>query len=121
MSHAVDADNGRLLVALNPRITEAVLGRRSYARIDMAEVRALRTDPARLMHQRLCGWIDPGKYGRVAIDTLCGYVWPNEGSAEAVKKRRQTARKALLELKLVGWALEEYNRGVWKIGRPTFP
>lgn len=51
----------------------------------MAEVRVLQTDPARLMHQRLCGWIDPGKSGRVELDTLCGYVWPDEANAEAMK------------------------------------
>jgi hypothetical protein len=26
----------------------------------------------------LCGWIDSGKAGRVELDTLCGYVWPDE-------------------------------------------
>jgi len=72
LSFAFDESDGRLFVALNPRIAEAVLGRRSYARIELAEVRKLVTDPARLMHQRLCGWIDPGKSGLVALDTLCG-------------------------------------------------
>ncbi|EHD3444945.1 replication protein C, partial [Escherichia coli O152] len=104
--------------ALNPRIAEAILGHRPYARIDMAEVRVLQTDPARLMHQRLCGWIDPGKSGRVELDTLCGYVWPDEANAEAMKKRRQTARKALAELAAVGWVVNEYAKGKWEIKRP---
>ena len=73
----------------------------------MAEVRALQTDPARLIHQRLCGWIDPGKAGRAELDTLCGYVWPDEANAEAMKKRRQKARKALAELAAVGWKVSE--------------
>jgi hypothetical protein len=91
----------------------------------MAEVRALQTDPARLIHQRLCGWIDPGKAGRAELDTLCGYVWPDEANAEAMKKRRQKARKALAELDAVGWKVNEYAEGKWEIGRPrpvaTFP
>lgn len=118
MSHAFDETDGRLWVALNPRIAEAILGHRPYARIDMAEVRVLQTDPARLMHQRLCGWIDPGTSGRVELDTLCGYVWPDEANAEAMKKRRQTARKALAELAAVGWVVNEYAKGKWEIKRP---
>lgn len=118
MSHAFDEADGRLWVALNPRIAETILGRRPYARIDMAEVRALQTDPARLMHQRLCGWIDPEKSGRVELDTLCGYVWPDQANAEAMKKRRQTARKALAELTTLGWTVSEYTKGKWEIKRP---
>ena len=60
---AFDDEDGRLFVALNPRIAEAILEERSHARIDMNEVRALISDPSRLIHQRLCGWIDPGKFG----------------------------------------------------------
>lgn len=120
MSHAFDEADGRLWVALNPRVAEAILGRRPFARIDMAEVRALQTDPARLIHQRLCGWIDPGKAGRVELDTLCGYIWLDEvTNVNAIKKRRQTARKALAELAAVGWNLDEYAKGKWEIKRPA--
>jgi hypothetical protein len=118
MSFAFDDADGRLFVALNPRIAEAILGRRPHARIEMAEVRKLETDPARLMHQRLCGWIDPGKSGKAEIDTLCGYVWPDVANDEAMKKRRQTARKALSELVAIGWAVSEYTKGKFEIGRP---
>ncbi|WP_343245238.1 replication protein C, IncQ-type, partial [Xanthomonas perforans] len=43
MSHDFDEEDGRLFVALNPQITEAILGRRPHTRIDMAEVRSLQT------------------------------------------------------------------------------
>lgn len=119
MSHAFDEADGRLWVALNPRIAEAILGRRPYARIDMAEVRALQTDPARLMHQRLCGWIDPGKSGRVELDTLCGYVWPGQATnPNTLKTRRQAARRALPELAALGWTVSEYAKNKFEIGRP---
>lgn len=123
MSHAFDEEDGRLWVALNPRVAEAILGKRSYTRIEMSEVRALKSDPARLIHQRLCGWIDPGRAGRVETDTLCGYVWPEEASREATKKRRQTVRRAVLgELgKLPGWVVTEYARDKWEIRRPSVP
>lgn len=113
-----DEKNGKLFVALNPLITRAVMGGQ-HIRIDMAEVRSMHTDPARLLHQRLSGWIDAGKSGRVALDTLCGYVWPEEvTNVNAIKKRRQTARKALGELAAAGWKLCEYSKGKWEIGRP---
>lgn len=119
LSYAFDSDDGRLLVALNPRVTEAVLGERSFTHIPMAEVRAIKSDPARLIHQRLCGWIDPGKTGKVEIDTLCGYVWPDEATPEAMKKRRQAVRKAVTELTGLGWFIEEYAQSKFNIGRPT--
>ena len=72
--YASDEKEGKLFVALNPRLAEAVIGDRPHSRLCMTEIRGLKTDPAWLMHQRLCGWIDPGKSGKVEIDTLCGYV-----------------------------------------------
>ena len=82
-------------------------------------VRALRTDAARLIHQRLCAWIDPGKSGRADIDTLCGYVWPDAAvNANTVKTRRQTVRRALAELDALGWRVESYTKDKWEISRP---
>ncbi|MBJ3357802.1 replication protein C, partial [Salmonella enterica subsp. enterica serovar Derby] len=72
--YASDEAGGRLYVALNPLIAQAVMGGGQHVRISMDEVRALDSEAARLLHQRLCGWIDPGKTGKAAIDTLCGYV-----------------------------------------------
>ena len=116
--YASDEQDGKLYVALNPLIAHAVMGGGQHVCINMDEVRALQTDPARLMHQRLCGWIDPGKSGRVELDTLCSYVWPDEANPEAMKKRRQIARKALAELAAIDWRLDEYAKGKWEIGRP---
>ena len=119
--YASDEQEGKLFVALNPRLAEAVMGERPHSRINMAEVRALQTDPARLMHQRLCGWIDLGKSGRVELDTLCGYVWPTEINDNAMKRRRGIARKALAELAAIGWTVSEYAKGKWEISRPKAP
>ena len=117
--YASDEVECKIFVALNPRLAEAVMGERPHARIDMNEVRALRTDPARLIHQRLCGWIDPSKSGRVEIDTICSYVWPDlVSNPNTVKTRRQVARKALGELVGLGWTVHEYAPGKWEITRP---
>jgi hypothetical protein len=119
MSYAFDESDGRLFAALNPRIADAVLGRRPHTFIDMSEVRKLETDPARLIHQRLCGWIDPGKLGRAELDTICGYVWPNPSTnGSTIRTRQRVTRQALAELSKLGWKLEEYAKGKWSVCRP---
>lgn len=117
MSHAFDESDGRLFVALNPRITEAVLGQRKFAMINISEVRKIKSDPARLIHQRLSGWIDPGKKAKIEIDTLCGYVWPDQATENTFKKRKATVRKALSEINDTGWKITEYSRGKFEIHR----
>lgn len=118
-AYASDEGSGDLYVALNPRLAGAIFGDRQHIRIDLAEVRALGTDPARLIHQRLCGWIDAGKSGKVSIETLAEYVWPVSTEVESTqKKRRATTRKALAELSAIGWTVDEYARGKMQISRP---
>ncbi len=120
MSYAVNEADGKLWVALNPRIAGAILGRRPYTHIVMAEVRSLQTDPARLMHQRLCGWINPGNSGCILLDSLCRYIWHDEATnPNTVKTRHRVARKALLELVAVGWTVTEYAKDKWTIKRPA--
>ena len=109
---------GHLHVALNPRITEAVMPRGRHARIDMHEVRGLSTDPARLLHQRLCGWIDPGGRRAVILDTLCKYIWPESTKSSTLRQRRMRVRAALEEFKIVGWRVKEYEPSKFLVIRP---
>jgi len=119
LSYAADMEDGRIMVALNSRITEAVLGNRSHVYIPMHEVRAIKSDPTRLIHQRLCAWINPGKAGKAEIDTLCGYVWTDvSDNVNTMKTRRQTAKKALAELVSIGWTVSEYATSKYLITRP---
>jgi Replication protein C (RepC) len=116
--YASDDTDGKLYVALNPRIAQAILGNAPHARISMDEVRALKSDAARLMHQRLCAWIDLGKSGRATLDTLCGYVWLEGAGDATMRKRRERARAALEELRgLVGWTITEYAARKFEINR----
>jgi len=112
-------DDGRILVALNPRITRAVLGDTSYAQIEMSEVRQLGTDVARLIHQRLCGWVDPGQSASATIDTIASYAWPDPAQGGAMRVRRSRARRALDELRCIGWTIDQYARGKYRITRPA--
>jgi hypothetical protein len=117
--YASDQQEGKLYVALNPLIARAVMGGAQHVRIDMSEVRAIRTDPARLIHQRLCGWVDPGKSGRVELATLCDYAWPSKANDNAMKRRRGIARKALSELATLNWKINEYAKNKFEISRPN--
>ena len=114
---------GGFSVAVNFHIAAIILGvTKKYTRISMAEIRALKTDPARLIHQRLCAWIDPGKSGHVEMETLCGYVWPEVATnVEAMRRRKMYVRKALGELEALGWGVSEYVSGKYRITRRGEP
>jgi hypothetical protein len=121
-AYASDEGTGDLYVALNPRIASAIIGTAPYARIDLDEVRQLDSDPARFVHQRLCGWIDPGKSGEVSIDTLASYVWPDDASPDsATRMRKMRVRKAVAEISGLGWKVEEVKKDVWRFIRPKIP
>ena len=114
---------GTLTVHLSPVLASALLGTKgSYLRLDMEEVRKLRSDPARLIHQRL-HWINAGDCRRVGIDTLCGYVSAGELVSESAQRtRRQTARLAVEELvDRLGWSAKEISPTTYSIGRPSSP
>ena len=120
-----------LRAAVNPKLSEvAFAGSLScsvgikYIRMDMREVRALRAGPARLIHQRLCAWINPGRRGRVKLSTLAAYAWHDAApSPHAAKWRRKAVRRALRELQGFErpWAVSEYAPGRFEIGRPGSP
>lgn len=114
-------DTKRLDVALNPRISAAVLGNIRHTRMSMIEIRRLRSDAARLLHQRLSAWIDAdGLPRRAELDTLCGYIWPGhqESSAETMRKRRWSCRQAIAEIARTGWSFTKYAAQKYEILRP---
>jgi hypothetical protein len=118
-AYASDEGTGDLYVALNPRIASAIMGATPYARIDLEEARQLDSDPARLIHQRLCGWIDPGKSGEAGIEKLAEYVWPDAPATEAAKRKRWgRVRKAVQEIAAVGWRVDEVRKDHWRFIRP---
>lgn len=120
-----------LRAAVNPQLSGVAfagsLGQSlgtKYIRMDMREVRALRAGPARLIHQRLCAWINPGRRGRVKLSTLAAYAWHDAApSPNAAKWRRKAVRRALRELQGFerAWAVSEYAPGKFEIGRPDSP
>jgi hypothetical protein len=119
----VTTDEARqtLAVALNPTLTAVILNGGKHTRIDMAEVRALQTDPARLLHQRLSAFIDPGKSRNLRLETLSSYIWHERASEAAQRKRLQRARTAAFELRTeLGWTVQDCLADQLEIGRPIY-
>lgn len=118
LSYAFEKKTGQLYVSLNPQVTKAIIGTQQHTHIEMHEVRNLKGDAARLAHQRLCGWIDQGKLGRVTMDTLEEYIWASKTTGSTMRMRRKIIRSAILELKNIGWKVDEYVAGKFEIRRP---
>ena len=122
LSYSFDHDTGEFNVALNPRLTQAVVGGRSHTRIEMSEVRRLRGDVARLIHQRICGYTNPGREHRISIEALSSYAWPTDAqTSSAVRQRNSRVRKAIVEIKGCGWDVTEYARDKFLFRRPQKP
>jgi hypothetical protein len=118
-AYASDEGTGDLYVALNPRIAGAIMGHEPHARIDLREARSLETDPARLIHQRLSGWIDLGRSGEVGIEKLMEYVWPDTPESDsAVRRRKAKVRQSVKEIAGVGWRVSEEKKDFWRFIRP---
>jgi len=118
LSYYFDEKTGCLIVAVNPRITKAIMGDNAYTHIDMREVRALSSDPTRILHQRLCAVIDPGKQRPVRLDTLISYVWTEPAEGSTLRMRRQAIRSAIQELiETGGWLFTETPGGAYLVAR----
>lgn len=126
------ANNSRMVhVLLNPRQSRVIAGGKSkltgqvpYVEISMQESRALpRNDQVRLIHQRLCAWINHDTKRVVTFGTVLKYAYSDDkwsaalpshrriSPARSLKHRLTTVTKALnaLEAALHGWSVQERN------------
>lgn len=113
-----DTNTGEVVVGLNPVLTAAVLGKNEFLRVDLSEVRRLKSDAARLIHSRL-HWINQGAIRKVNMETLCGYIYANTpATPSGLANRKVAVRKAIAELRGLGWDATEYKTGSFTIRRP---
>ena len=115
--YETDHDTGQVVVTINPWLAAAVTGSARHIRIEMAEVRKLRGACARVLHQHLCALINPGSARPFEVDTLAGYVYP-EATGSTARSQRAQVRKALAELRLIGWTVAAAGGATRMIGRP---
>ena len=118
LSYFLDEATGDLVVAANHRLTQAIMGDHSYTHIDMREVRALSSDAARILHQRLCAIVAPGKQKSFNLDTLISYVWPQPAAGGNLRKRRYRLHCAISEIeKTSGWLFTLAQSGTYQVSR----
>jgi hypothetical protein len=114
---------GRVLVTMNHRLSEAILGNQ-YTRLSLEEQRSLkgnRSEPARCLHMWLCAVIRPGRSRRFRLETLMAHAWPGEETiAETTLRKRRERLYGILSLlgSLEGWSVFQTREGMIEISRP---
>lgn len=83
----------RTHVALNPRLSEIISDETSrHTRIGLNETRKLgKNQAARILHQRLCAWINEGTTRPVTYETLVGYLYPTDAEGGALSAQLAAA------------------------------
>lgn len=117
-----DITTKSITVGLNPRIAHAVIGGEGsrYAPIDLSEICALTMDGARLIHQRLCAWINRGSTHEVSLETVCSYIWKTRSvNAATHRKHIERTKACLSDICALGWGIEYYKPGHVRISRPA--
>lgn len=112
---------GYISAALSPYLAGPIIGNtgQQFVHIDLAETRRLTSPAARLIHHRLCGWIDRGDRRKAALETLQSYLWPDAlATGSTHRTRQQTTREAIDEIARIGWDIYPYAAGKYEITRP---
>ena len=110
---------GAVSIALNYRLTRAVLGTASYGRIRMSVWRRLSPVGQCLYHWLSCWRPGSGTCPAIGIDALARHVWADEKQGAAQRERRRLLRAAVAELQAAGsgeWRIAE-QAGVMLIER----
>ena len=95
-----------------------------HVRIEAREIAALgRSGAVRAIHQRICGFVDPGRSGKVGVGTMLAYAFGETDSKDTERRRMGDIRKAMETLgTLPGWEVShdggDGRRRVYSIRRP---
>lgn len=123
LAYSSDDSTQTLVVALNPRLTAAVLGARvdangSHTRIDLTEVRAIRNGVTRILHQYLSALINPTETRTLQAATMMGQIWPGPANQRAKQKQKERLHDAIEELRTLGWKYQRIagNRAIVAMG-----
>lgn len=100
------SDERQVVLVLNWRLTQALQGEQ-YARISVWERSQLRSEAAKALHAVLSCKLNPGKAWKWQLDQLQRYVWGDQVTDGANRrKRRARLRDVLTELEgLPGWTV----------------
>jgi len=122
VSFAIDHETGQFLVAVNPFVANAILGKPfgGYRPlIDGAIFRLKGT--AAVVLSWLSAWLFPGKKGQISLDKLEEHIYADRAEEKERRKwRRRQLRKALEKIgELRGWEVSEIKKGVFEIERKS--
>lgn len=117
-----DAKRSSLTIELCPVLTLALLGDRGcYLRVNMEEVRKLKSNPVRVLFGRL-HWINVGEERWAGLETLERYIWPHEAPSQDAKRRRRARLLGFLQelAKVLCWRSQINSRTdlvtIWRHG-----
>ncbi len=95
-----------------------------HCRMEFSEIGALgKSGCARIIHQRLCSFVDPGKTHKVRLRNLMGYAFGTTEVENTLRRRLSDTREAMETLALLpGWSVShdgvEGGSRVYTITRP---
>jgi hypothetical protein len=121
LAYIAAPEGGHISAALSPYLAGPIIGHtgQQFVHIDLAETRRLKSTAARLIHHRLCGWVDRGDCRKATLETLQGYLWPDATATGSTQRtRQQTTRTAIDEIARIGWGMKPYAVGKYEIMRP---
>jgi hypothetical protein len=122
----------KFAIALAPSLSTTLIGsgngryglieQQDIDRLSEAGVNGSRT---RLLHMRLCGFIDPGQLRQVSTATLAEYAFGKTESKDTVRRQYGDIRKSMPVLQQLGWTVSADDRvggkQVFTISRPALP
>lgn len=113
-----------LALAIAPALSSTLLdgAKGRYVHIEQSDIDRLGDIEAhggriRLLHMRLCGFIDPGKQKKVSAETLAEYAFGPTESKDTRRRQLGDVRKALPLLGQLGWTVAADDR---RGGRQVF-
>jgi hypothetical protein len=120
LGYGFDEETNDLYISLNWHTTQAIMGDMAYSRIEMREVRAINSDIGLILHNRLCGFVDPGKKRTIRFETLYGYIYdPSDEITKQTKSKRRNAVRTAFEKMIAetGWEAQEIGSDTYEISR----
>ena len=134
LSTMFNEKTGELYLAVNPRLSGAVLGEQQNVQISLFERNELNSEVAKILHAWLCSNIRLGKSignnnNGVSVDALIPHVYgalTGKESRQVLSKRRSAISNALKEIQQAtehinlgtGWCVEQTSNGLFTISRP---
>lgn len=126
------APTDTLAIALAPSLSTPLLvsGGGRYVHLEQSDILTLGEDAehgarTRLLHLRLCGYIDPGKTKAVSAATLAEYAFGQPASKDTLRRQLGDIRKSMPLLGRLGWTVtadtRRGGRQVFTLIRPALP